>query len=163
MIGPQASLRTTTGSLNGVELLAVTGAGDRSFAGPRNWEESEYCVDANSGLLTTYSLAPGLFVHYDHSSELRFHNKSIPTGFTISEAGQTVVEARTISVTDPAGAKDALFNPAGLTPLGAGRAMSPGSNQPMMVVAPGHSFPPSTAKAELQILRCTATLRETAA
>ena len=154
-IGPQASVRTVTGFLNGAEqrcLLVMIGAGDRSFTGGRNWEESEYCVDAKSGLLTTYSPAPGLFVHYDYSSALRFHDRTIPTGFTISEAGRTVVEARTISVTDPPDSKDPMFNPAGLTALGVGRAMNPGSNQPIMMPVPGRPFPTSNANAVLQVV-----------
>jgi hypothetical protein len=154
-IGPLASVRTVTGSLNGVEqrcVLVVIGAGDRSFSGGRNWEESEYCVDANSGLLTTYSPAPGLFVHYDYSSALRFHDKTIPTSFTISQGGRTVIEAKTISVTDPPDAKDPMFNPAGLTALGAGRAMNPGSNMPLMMPVPGRPFPTSNANAVLQVV-----------
>ncbi len=61
-VGPQASVRTAAASLNGAEqrcLLIVIGAGNRSFTGARNWEESEYCVDAQTGLLTTYSPVPG--------------------------------------------------------------------------------------------------------
>lgn len=40
-VGPQASVRTATGSLNGVQLrclLIVIGAGNRSFMGARNWK-----------------------------------------------------------------------------------------------------------------------------
>ncbi|HMC61505.1 MAG TPA: hypothetical protein VKJ01_20105 [Candidatus Solibacter sp.] len=154
-VGPQASLRTATGFLNGAEqhcVLIVIGAGNRSFTGGRNWEESEYCVDAQTGLLTTYSPVPGLFVHYDYSSAIRFHNKSIPTGFTISEAGQMVAEARTISVTDPPASTDAMFNPAGLIALGAGRAMNPGFNLPMVMPVPGRPFPDSNAHAAIQVV-----------
>jgi hypothetical protein len=154
-IGPHASVRTVTGFLNGAEqhcVLVMIGAGDRSFSGGRNWEESEYCADANSGLLTTYSPAPGLFVHYDYSSALQFHGRTIPTGFTISEADRTVVEAKTISVTDPPDSKDPMFNPAGLTALGVGRPMNPGSNMPIVMPAPGRPFPTSNANAVLQVV-----------
>ena len=69
--GPQASLRTATAFLNGQEqrcVLVVIGAGSRTFSGARNWEESEYCMDANTGLLSMYSPAPGFYVRYDYSS-----------------------------------------------------------------------------------------------
>jgi len=154
-VGPQASVRTATGFLNGVEqrcVLIVIGAGDRTFTGARNWEESEYCVDANSGLLTTYSPAPGLFVHYDYSSALRFHNKAIPTGFTISQAGQMVADAKTISVSDPTGTREAVYNTAGLTELGVGRAMNPTSRLRARMPAPGRSFPTSDANAVIQVV-----------
>jgi hypothetical protein len=155
MVGPQASVRTATGSWNGAEqrcLLIVIGAGNRSFAGGRNWEESEYCVDAQSELLTTYSPVPGLFVRYDYSSAIRFHDKSIPTGFIISEGGRTVAEARTISVTDPPAHTDAMFSPAGLKALGAGRAMNPGFNMPIVMPAPGRPFPDSNENAAMQVV-----------
>jgi hypothetical protein len=155
MIGPQASVRTATGSLNGAEqrcLLIVSGAGNRSFAGGRNWEESEYCVDAQSGLLTTYSPVPGLYVQYDYSSAIRFHNKFIPASFIISEGGRTVAQARTIRVTDPPASTDAMFSPGGLVPLGAGRAMNPGFNIPIVMPAPGRPFPDSSDNALIQVV-----------
>jgi hypothetical protein len=153
MVGPQASVRTATGLLNGVQLhcvLIVIGAGNRSFTGARNWEESEYCVDAGTGLLTTYSPVPGLFVHYEYSAAIRFHNKVIPTGFTITEGGRVVAEARTVSVTDPPPSTDAMFNTAGLVALGAGRAMNPGFNMPIVMPAPGRPLPASNADAAVQ-------------
>jgi hypothetical protein len=152
-IGPYASVRTATGSLNGAQqncVLVVIGAGNRTFAGSRNWEESEYCVDAQTGLLSQYSPAPGLSVRYDYSSAIRFHNKFIPNAFTISENGQTVVEARTVSVTDPPPGTDPMFNPEGLTPLGSGRAMNPGMNLAIRAFAPGQRLPASNANASMQ-------------
>jgi hypothetical protein len=152
-VGPQASVRTATGTLNGAQqncVLIVIGAGKRSFTGGRNWEESEYCVDAQSGLLTQYSPAPGLFVRYDYSSALRFHDKSIPTGFSISENGQVVAQARTVGLADPPARTDAMFDTAGLTPLGAGRAMNPGMNMTLRMPVPGQRFPASNATAAIQ-------------
>jgi hypothetical protein len=128
MLGPYASIRTATGSLNGAEqrcVLVVQGAGSRVFDGARNWEESEFCMDANSGLLTTYSPAPGLFVHYDYSAGLQFHGKSIAGAFTLTEAGRTVIEAKTVSVAEPPTPDNAMFTTAGLTAAGVGRTMTP--------------------------------------
>ncbi len=154
-VGPRTSVRTATGYLNGAEqhcvLLAIL-AGTRTFTGARNWEESEYCLDGQSGLLTVYSPVPGLYVHYDYSSSIRFHNKYVPTGFTITEAGQTVVDAKTISVTDPPASTDAIFQPSGMLALGAGRAMNPGINIPIMLPVPGQSFPPPNASAAMQVV-----------
>jgi hypothetical protein len=153
MVGTRASVRTASGSLNGATqncVLIVIGAGNRAFSGSRNWEESEYCIDAETGLLRLYSPAPGLFIHYDYSSPVRFHNKVIPTGFTITENGQKVVEARTISVTDPPEATDAIFKTEGLIPLGAGRAMNPGFNLPLVMPVSGQRLPASNANAAMQ-------------
>src|SRR5580698_1971856 len=150
MPGPQASVRTATGVLNGAQqncILVVIGAGKRTFSGGRNWEESEYCVDAQTGLLSQYSPAPGLFVRYDYSSGIKFHDKFIPTAFSISENGQVVAAARTIGVADPPARTDAMFDTAGFTALGAGRAMNPGQNMTFPVLAPGQNFPVSNAAA----------------
>jgi hypothetical protein len=153
MVGPRASVRTATGMLNGAPqtcVLIVIGAGNRTFTGGRNWEESEYCVDAQTGLLTQYSPAPGLFIRYDYSSGIRFHDRFIPTAFSISEKGQVVVQARTIGVTDPPARTDPMFDTAGLTPLGSGREMNPGMNTAFSAPAPGQRFPASNATAAMQ-------------
>jgi hypothetical protein len=128
-MGPQASVRVGAGYLNGAPqscVMTVTGAGGRMFSGPRNWEEEEYCVDSNTGLLSTYSPAPGLYVRYDYTAAKQFHGKIIPGSFTITEAGRTILEARSESATDPPSAQSALFSTAGLTAAGVGRVMNGG-------------------------------------
>jgi hypothetical protein len=153
--GPQASIRTATGFLNGQPqscVLVVIGAGSRVFTGGRNWEESEYCVDSNTGLLSQYSPAPGVFVRYDYSSGIRFHNVAIPTAFSIFENGKLVAEARTISVADPPAATDPMFDTAGLTPVGSGRAMNPGANFPIVMPAPGQLFSGANAAVAMQVV-----------
>ena len=76
-MGPYMSLRTATGSLNGASLQCVLAAqafGGKSFSGGRNWEESEYCVDPQHGLLVSYSPTPGLYplrLHQRHSKQRR--------------------------------------------------------------------------------------------
>ena len=155
MPGPQASVRTAKGFLNGTAqncVLSVIGAGSQTFSGARNWEESEYCVDSTTGLLTTYSPVPGLFVHYDYAGAVEFHGKTIPAGFTISEGGRTVVEARTVSVKDPVVSNDAIFSTAGLQPLGVGRAMNPHSRFRSMMPAPGQAEPGANAVVDVVVL-----------
>jgi hypothetical protein len=133
-------------------VLIVIGAGKRSFTGGRNWEESEYCVDAQSGLLSQYSPSPGLFIRYDYSPGIRFHDKFIPTAFSISENGHVVAEARTVGLADPPARTDAMFDTAGLTALGAGRAMNPGMAMALPTVVPGQRFPNSDSAAALQVV-----------
>jgi hypothetical protein len=125
--GPHASLRTAAGNLNGVEVtcVLVSHTSRKSSAGGRRWEESEHCVDPKTGLLMSYSPAPGMYVLYDYSSAIRFHNTVIPGKFTITQAGQTVIQARTESVTDPASLDPAIFAPAGLNQIGVGSLMTP--------------------------------------
>jgi hypothetical protein len=125
--GPHANLRTAAGSLNGVEVscVLVSHGPQNKSAGGRRWDESESCVDPKSGLLMTYSPVPGMYVAYDYTNAVHFHDKAIPGKFTITQAGQTAIEARTESVTDPGRLDAALFQPAGLEKIGAGPLMSP--------------------------------------
>jgi hypothetical protein len=128
-MGPQASVRIASGYLNGAAqncVLTMTGAGGRVFNGPRNWLEEEFCVDAMTGLLTTYSPAPGLYVRYDYTSAKQFHGKVFPGRFTITASGRMVVDARTESVSDPPADTSSLFNTAGLNAIGVGRVMNGG-------------------------------------
>jgi hypothetical protein len=128
--GPRASLRTAAGNLSGVEVscVLVSHTSRKSSAAGRHWEESEYCVDPKSGLLMSYSPAPGMYVLYDYSNAIRFHNKVIPGKFTITEGGQTIIQARTESVTDPSNPSSmdaAIFEPSGLNQIGVGSLMTP--------------------------------------
>ena len=126
--GPYAALRTAAGSLNGAAVTCVLMtrmAQAKPVPGPRRWEESEHCVDPKSGLLMTYSPVPGMYVAYDYTNALHFRDKLIPGKFTITQAGQTAIEARTESVTDPGKVDPALFQPEGLEKIGAGPLMGP--------------------------------------
>jgi len=96
----------------------------RSVSGGRSWDEAEYCVDPKSNTVVTYSPIPGLFVHYDYSKAIKFHDTLVPGEFIITQAGQRVIEARTVSVTDPS-SDPAAFQPTGLNKIGMGPAMSP--------------------------------------
>ena len=143
MLGPRASLRTASGNLNGVDLVCALIAHNATTSGQtggRRWEEEEYCVDPKAGTLITYSLVPGLYVLYDYSKALQFHGKLVANKFTITQAGRTVVEARTESVTDPPN-NPAGFQTAGLNQIGVGPIMSAPwrfrSMRPLPAGAPG--------------------------
>ncbi|MGA2882514.1 MAG: hypothetical protein ABSG13_26470 [Bryobacteraceae bacterium] len=126
LVGPRATLRTANASLNGADLLCALiahNAMSPAGTGGRLWEEEEYCVDSKAGTLVTYSPAPGSYIVYDYSKAVPFHGKLIPNGFTITQAGQTIVEAQTESVTAPAN-NPAAFQPAGLNQIGVGAVMS---------------------------------------
>jgi hypothetical protein len=136
-----ASVRTATGMLAGEELHCVLIAhhvGTRLLTGARNWDEYEYCIDPKTGLLQTYSPVPGIYYRYDYQDAVHFHGKIIPSEFTVSEAGKTVVEARTLSVTDPVSPDSAMFNGEGLKPLGTGP-----STLGVEVYSVGGGFPPN--------------------
>jgi len=167
-IGNYASLRTAEASLDGIALrcvLVLKGVGGAAVKGGRRWNEAEYCVDAQSGALVTYSPAPGLYVHYDYAGAFHFHEKIIPKGFTLFEAGRMVIEAKTVSVEDAPNALSAIFRPDGLQELGLGIAVGRGETmsaygianpqvtRPKMEVAVGHGVTDGNGKlTELEVL-----------
>ncbi len=125
-IGPAAAVRVATASLDGAPVqcvLVATGfhvtSGD-SFSSGRSYRESEYCVDSKTGLLMSFSPVPGLYVRYNYQNAIHFHRSIIPSGFTISENGRTVIEAKTESVSDPPAASTSTFEPTGMYPVGVG-------------------------------------------
>ncbi len=130
----QAAMRTTSGSLNGAELSCalLSGRAEVAPATPgRRWEETEYCVDTKSGLLTTYSAAPGMYVLYDYSKAIQFHDHILPGKITMTEAGGTILEAQVTSVTDPSATDEGEANAglftasSGMTSIGVGPLMTP--------------------------------------
>jgi hypothetical protein len=114
------SIRTTAATLNGVQLTCVLLSGARNFSGAengatsaagRNWDETEECIDPQSGLLVTHSLAPGRYALYDYSTGLQFHGHIFPRKVTITEAGNPVIEVHVDSLEDPLSSDPALFTP----------------------------------------------------
>jgi hypothetical protein len=95
----------------------------KGTSGGRSWKEAEYCVDNASGALITYSPVPGLYTLFDYSQPIHFHDRLIPNKITISEGRRTVIEAQTLSVSEPP--KDpSLFQPTGLSQIGVGSMMT---------------------------------------
>ena len=127
-LGPRASLRSVSASLDSIQLtcaLIAYGSGVKTVdPRPRRWEESEYCVEPKSGNLMTYSPVPGVYVLYDYSNAIRFHDKVIPNKFSVTQGGKTVIESQVESLSDlPSDA--ALFQPNGLNAIGVGPVMTP--------------------------------------
>jgi len=159
--GPQVPFRTAAGYVNGAAqncVLIGQGIRGQTSSGGLGWDDSEYCVDSSTGLLTTYSPAPGLYIHYDYSNAIKFHDKTIPGSFTISEAGRVVITAKTESVSDPGDPKSALFDPAGMTPLGVGRAMTPAMNLRTMAPLDPKIFRSPAADLAVQVVVLHASL-----
>ncbi len=67
---------------------------------PRSWVENEYCIDPDTGLLQTWSEAPGIFAVYDYGGGAEFHGHMLPRQISIFEEGHIVVQARVESLED---------------------------------------------------------------
>jgi len=137
-LGPRATIRHAAGMLDGTELTCVLVAHNmmaRTISGGRSWDEAEYCIDPKSNTIATYSPIPGMYIRYDYASGVQFHDVLVPGKFTITQAGQMVAEARTLSVADPTNDPSA-FQASGLNTIGMGPAMSPPWHYHAKVAAP---------------------------
>ena len=88
------SIRTATVSFQGSQLtclLLSSSSGKTAIpALGRSWEESEECIDPQSGLLRTHSEAPGRYAVYDYSNAPQLGGSMLPRSVTISEGGRIV-------------------------------------------------------------------------
>jgi hypothetical protein len=78
---------------------------------PRSWVENEYCIDPDTGLLQTWSEAPGIFAIYDYDGAAEFHGHMLPRQISIFEEGHIVVQARVESLEDSPSIDATLFQP----------------------------------------------------
>ncbi len=78
----------------------------------RRWGEREYCIDAKTGLLRTYSEAPGIYTVYNYNdATIHFHGRSLAREVSVVEGGVTVLQIQLDSVEDPHVADPNFFTP----------------------------------------------------
>ena len=111
---PGAALRIAAGTWKGAPVMCVLGShmlGDDGHRPGRRWEETEFCISTKSGLLQTYSVAPGIYAVYDYNNAIKFHASTLPRNITIYEGNATVLQIRLDSVIDAAPFDAKLFTP----------------------------------------------------
>ncbi len=77
----RGSIRTATATFRGATLTCVLLSRSRNTANPavgRGWEESEECIDPQSGLLQVHSEAPGRYAVYDYSNAPQLGSHVLP-------------------------------------------------------------------------------------
>lgn len=89
------TIRTAPAVYQGVAvtcvLLSPLGPSTANTAG-RSWEETEECIDPQTGLLMLHSLVPGHYDGYDYSDAPQLAGHIFPRKVTITEAGKAVSE-----------------------------------------------------------------------
>lgn len=119
-------IRTSASSFQGASLtcLLLSGSGMAASSGPgRRWEETEECIDPQSGLLKVHSQAPGRYFAYDYSNAPQLAGHVLPSKITITEAGHTVSEISVDSLQQIPAVDQKLFIPTQRM-LDRGRAVS---------------------------------------
>jgi hypothetical protein len=108
------SIRTLVAAFRGVSLTCVLMARTGSGAHPgaqRGWEESEDCIDSQSGLLQIHSEAPGRYAVYDYTNAPRLGSHTLPQTVTITEGGRLVSRISVESLQAIEAADPSLFAP----------------------------------------------------
>ncbi|MGA3202485.1 MAG: hypothetical protein ABSF12_08320 [Bryobacteraceae bacterium] len=108
------SIRTSIATFNGAQLTCVllSGSGSASAVTPgRQWEETEECIDPQSGLLQVHSQVPGRYYAYEYSGGPHLGDHKLPGKVIVTEAGKTVSVITVASLTEVASVDAKLFVP----------------------------------------------------
>jgi hypothetical protein len=108
------SIRTFVASFHGSPVTCILMARSRNVQNPaigRGWEESEECIDSQSGLLQIHSEAPGRYAVYDYSNAPRLGDRLAPRSVTVSEGGRIVSKIQVESLEGRATFDATLFVP----------------------------------------------------
>jgi hypothetical protein len=135
----QAMIRTASAAWNGesITCVLISGGGNSpQMEQGRRWVETEYCVNAQTGLLRIYSEAPGIYTVYDYTNAVQFHGKTLPGKIAVTEGESTVLEMRVDSLSDAGAINPGLLSP---TPEmnGQGSAVLIGYPMRFPIYAPG--------------------------
>jgi hypothetical protein len=80
--------------------LLVSDEQQADASAPRQWDESEYCIDDQTGLLQILSVAPGNYAVYSYSGQ-SFHGQPLPDRIANYIAGIAVIDAN-LRIEEPA-------------------------------------------------------------
>ena len=108
----RAVIRTSTATFNGTQVTCVllSGSERATTAIPgRRWEETEECVDPQSGLLQVHSQVPGRYYAYDYSNPPHLGPYVMPRKVVVTEAGKIVSTISVDSLTELPSADPSLF------------------------------------------------------
>jgi len=109
-----ASIRKSTAMFKGMRLTCVLLSGNQSGAKSapgRRWDESEECIDPQSGLVAMHSQVPGRYFLYDYSDPPRLGDRVLPRKVTVREGGRPVTRISVETLTELPAADPSLFVP----------------------------------------------------
>jgi len=106
-------IRTSTASFNGAQVTCILLSGVKAAptSPGRRWEETEECIDPQSGLLQVHSQVPGRYYAYEYSNAPQLAGHVLPRKVIVTEAGKTVSEISVESLRELPAADPSLFAP----------------------------------------------------
>ncbi len=110
----RGSIRTSTATFHGATVTCLLLSRSRNTANPpsgRDWEETEECIDPQSGLLRVHSEVPGRYAAYDYSNAPQHGGHMLPRSVTITEGGRIVSKISVESLGGMVASDPGLFVP----------------------------------------------------
>ena len=105
-------IRTAEVMRDGKELTCMLlSASAPDTSAPRQWYETEYCFDADSGLLRAWSEAPGIYTDYNYADAIRFAGRTIPRDITMTEGNTAILQIHIDSLEPAVGVMPEMFQP----------------------------------------------------
>lgn len=140
------AIRTSTAAFRGMQLTCVLLSPSGKalpVASGRHWDETEECIDPQSGLLIVHSQVPGRYYAYDYSNAPQLDGHMLPRKVIITEAGKTVTEISVDSLTELPAADASLFAP-NPEMKERGRAIAMAGAQKLVRISPSAAFASGT-------------------
>ena len=114
-IGPAPGtgmIRAQTVERDGQELTCLLLSGRvPTTPMPRQWVETEFCIDPATALLHSWSAAPGIYVNYDYSDAIQFHGRTLARQITVVEGNKPVLQIHIDSLQDADNLDPVIFQP----------------------------------------------------
>jgi hypothetical protein len=105
-------IRTAEVMRDGKELTCMLlSASSPETSAPRQWYETEYCFDADTGLLRAWSEAPGIYTDYNYADAIHFAGRTIPRDITVTEGNSAILQIHIDSLEPAIGVIPEMFKP----------------------------------------------------
>jgi hypothetical protein len=105
-------IRTAEVNHDGKELTCMLLSSSAPYPNaPRQWFETEYCMDADTGLLRTWSEAPGIYIDYNYADAIHFAGRTIPRDITVTEGSEAILQIHVNSLEPAVGLMPSMFQP----------------------------------------------------
>ncbi|MFZ3333920.1 MAG: hypothetical protein WA197_25030 [Candidatus Acidiferrales bacterium] len=105
-------IRTAEVTRDGKELTCMLLSSAAPYPNaPRQWFETEYCMDADTGLLRTWSEAPGIYIDYNYADAIHFAGRTIARDITVTEGNEAILQIHIDSLEPAVGLMASMFEP----------------------------------------------------
>jgi len=114
-IGPAPGtgmIRAQTVQRDGQQLTCLLLSGNvPTMPMARQWVETEFCIDPDTALLHSWSIAPGIYVNYDYTNAIQYHGRTVARQITVVEGNSPVLQIHIDSLKEWDNLDPRIFEP----------------------------------------------------